>query len=149
MLYILDTNILVHFSRNSAIYTKLVEELDLFGEDNFAFISEVSIGEIYSIALINNWGEKRLKRIKFLLQNITSVPISEENIYENYARIDAFSKAIDIGISLPASFQAQKMGKNDLWIAATASVSGGVLITMDKDFAHLNDVFFKIKYIQQ
>lgn len=52
-------------------------------------------------------------------------------------------------MSLPTSFQAQKMGKNDIWIAATASVSGGVLITMDKDFAHLNDVFFKVKYIQQ
>jgi len=149
MLYILDTNILVHFSRNSNIYTELIEELDLFGKDNFVFISEVSIGEIYAIALINNWGEKRLKRIKNLLQNITSVPISEEDIHETYAKIDAYSKAINIGITFPINFQAQKMGKNDIWIAATASVSGGILITMDKDFAHLSNVFLKLKYVQQ
>lgn len=30
-----------------------------------------------------------------------------------------------------------KMGKNDLWIAATTLVVGGVLLTTDADFDHL------------
>ena len=33
------------------------------------------------------------------------------------------------------------MGKNDLWIAATASVFDLTLLTMDKDFEHLNKEF--------
>lgn len=39
------------------------------------------------------------------------------------------------------------MGKNDLWIAATASAFGITLVTTDKDFDHLNGVFLEVKYI--
>ena len=91
MLYVLDTNILLHFSRNSNIYTNLVVELDLFNEENFVFISEVSIGEIYALTLMNSWGEKRIKRLKFFLQRLTPIPINEDGIYEAYAEIDAYS----------------------------------------------------------
>lgn len=38
------------------------------------------------------------------------------------------------------------MGKNDLWIAATASVLGAILITSDKDFEHLDRKFLTIGY---
>ena len=30
------------------------------------------------------------------------------------------------------------MGKNDLWIAASAAVTGAILMTTDKDFNHLH-----------
>jgi len=33
------------------------------------------------------------------------------------------------------------MGKNDLWIAATAHVTGATLLTTDKDFDHLDPQF--------
>jgi len=33
------------------------------------------------------------------------------------------------------------MGKNDLWIAATAHVTGATLLTADADFDHLNGAF--------
>lgn len=33
------------------------------------------------------------------------------------------------------------MGKNDLWIAATASVTGATLLTTDGDFDHLESAF--------
>jgi len=36
------------------------------------------------------------------------------------------------------------MGKNDIWIATIASVSDAKLITMDKDFNHLDDVFLDL-----
>ena len=42
-----------------------------------------------------------------------------------------------------------KMGKNDLWISATTNILGGTLLTMDKDFNHLAEVFFKLKFIPQ
>jgi tRNA(fMet)-specific endonuclease VapC len=32
------------------------------------------------------------------------------------------------------------MGKNDVWIAATAKATDVVLLTTDKDFDHLHDV---------
>jgi len=42
---------------------------------------------------------------------------------------------------------SRNMGKNDLWIAATASAFDMVLITTDRDFEHLDNTFLKLKYI--
>jgi predicted nucleic acid-binding protein len=39
------------------------------------------------------------------------------------------------------------MGKNDIWIAATASVVNAILMTTDTDFDHLNGVFLSVVYI--
>ena len=36
------------------------------------------------------------------------------------------------------------MGKNDLWIAATAFALDVPLMTTDGDFDHLNDTFLKV-----
>lgn len=36
------------------------------------------------------------------------------------------------------------MGKNDLWIAATAFLLEGTLLTTDSDFNHLNNEFLKV-----
>jgi tRNA(fMet)-specific endonuclease VapC len=39
------------------------------------------------------------------------------------------------------------MGKNDLWIAATASVLKAILLTTDHDFDHLDKVLVEVVYI--
>ncbi len=41
------------------------------------------------------------------------------------------------------------MGKNDLWIAATASVLNAHLLVIDHDFDHLDGVFLEVIYIDQ
>ena len=40
------------------------------------------------------------------------------------------------------------MGKNDLWIAATASHYKLTLLTTDRDFQHLDAAFLKLEYVQ-
>lgn len=37
------------------------------------------------------------------------------------------------------------MGKNDVWIAATAKVANAVLLTIDADFDHLNGLYLTVK----
>jgi len=37
------------------------------------------------------------------------------------------------------------MGKNDLWIAATAYALEAVLLTTNGDFDHLHNLFFEVK----
>jgi predicted nucleic acid-binding protein len=39
------------------------------------------------------------------------------------------------------------MGKNDLWIAATASVLEATLLTLDHDFNHLRNEFLQVETI--
>ncbi len=41
------------------------------------------------------------------------------------------------------------MGKNDLWIAATASVLNAKLLTTDHDFDHLDSIFLTVVYVDQ
>ena len=41
------------------------------------------------------------------------------------------------------------MKQNDIWIATTAHVSDAVLLSTDKDFEHLNDVWLKFIYVDQ
>lgn len=49
--------------------------------------------------------------------------------------------------SLPQGQTARQMGKNDLWIAVTASVLRAMLLTTDHDFDHLGTVFVDVVYI--
>jgi predicted nucleic acid-binding protein len=39
------------------------------------------------------------------------------------------------------------MGKNDLWIAATAAVTGATLVTTDRDFEHLSAHFINLQWV--
>ena len=64
---------------------------------------------------------------------------------EEYADIDAFSQRNHPTMQLSGS--ARKMSKNDLWIAATASVFEATLLTTDSDFDHLHNIFFNVEYI--
>ncbi|WP_353485140.1 hypothetical protein [Haliscomenobacter sp.] len=63
-------------------------------------------------------------------------------ILYRYAQIDAFSqgKLKD----QPLNNSPRNMGKNDLWIAATASVFNLELMTLDQDFNHLNVAFLEL-----
>ncbi|MBU6120983.1 PIN domain-containing protein [Hymenobacter siberiensis] len=61
-----------------------------------------------------------------------------------YARIDAYSQGKLELEPLPAGISARNMGKNDLWIAATALYFGVELHTTDKDFDHLGPLGLKV-----
>lgn len=43
---------------------------------------------------------------------------------------------------------ARSMGKNDLWIAATASILSAKLLTTDNDFDHLDGVYLDLAKIK-
>ncbi len=63
-------------------------------------------------------------------------------MYRLYADIDTFSQGKHETRTLTTS--ARNMGKNDLWIAATTAVLRANLLTTDKDFDHLDGVYFQV-----
>lgn len=82
------------------------------------------------------------------MQQLTVVDIEVGNadLIESYVSIDAFSQgktSAPNGQMLGNS--SRNMGKNDLWIAATAHVLNAVLLTTDNDFDHLHQIFFEVK----
>lgn len=112
-------------------------------EENIIAISTVVVGELKGLALSRNWGTRRIEQLQNYLNTFLIIPINRIDIHDCYAEIYAYSQNKLTNRSLP--YSARNMGKNDLWIAATASVLKGVLITQDKDFEHLEDIYFKIE----
>jgi tRNA(fMet)-specific endonuclease VapC len=145
-MYILDTNILVLAVRNSPTWQKLQEDLFLrFGN---MLISIVSEAELYSLADQFAWGSPKWQNIQSLLQKVTIVPIDTPAIVQAYREIDTFSQGKHLTLSNQASFSAKNMGKNDIWIAATATTTGATLISTDNDFAHLDKLFFDFMLVR-
>ncbi len=149
MTYFLDTNILIGIIRENDRINKFLTDLRVFEVQNKAFISIVSAAEIESIARRNRWGDKRRIFCKQLIELLNPVSIEmDENLIVAYADIDVYSQGKYETKSLPKGMSARNMGKNDLWIAATAQVLNATLLTTDKDFEHLNDVFLNVVTIE-
>lgn len=145
--YFLDTGIILGYIR-AAEYAKYIEQkFKLMAPSNISLISIVTVGEIYSLAEQFRWGPKRKSLLENILSEFDSVDISYPQILRKYAEIDAFSQGKYATKKLPEGTSARNMGKNDLWIAATASVLKAILLTTDKDFGHLDGEFLKVIYI--
>jgi tRNA(fMet)-specific endonuclease VapC len=140
--YLLDTNIILNLIRESPLSEQLRTDFQLFKSPQRLFVSVVVEGELESLALQNQWGNTKLNDLIFYLDNLITVDIRVKSIIKRYAEIDAFSqnKLID----RPLNNSARNMGKNDLWIAATASVLNIPLITTDNDFIHLDKTFLTL-----
>jgi tRNA(fMet)-specific endonuclease VapC len=141
---IYDTNILLQLLRNADSMERLQFKLgSQYLED---FISIVTVAEIRSLTIQFNWGNPRINKMTEVLSDLSILDINSPEIVDRYVEIDCYSKRKHP--NLVSDFSAIKMGKNDLWIAATASVHQCTLLTMDLDFNHLHDKFVDIVYFE-
>jgi tRNA(fMet)-specific endonuclease VapC len=143
MNYLFDTNLLLLKLREHPKWQTVYETYNLDTANNM--LSIISVAELYSLALRNNWGTKRITEIKNLRKEFAEIDIHYEEVIQRYAEIDAFSQGKLT--HKPLSVSSRNMGKNDLWIAAIASVFDLTLLTTDADFNHLNKVFLKVEFI--
>ena len=142
MNFVIDTNILLLslINKDFADYF----ESNFNEKTNSLIISAVTEGELYSLALQRNWGLKKISKLEESISSLLVYPVRVQSMIMSYARIDAFSQGKLTDFPLYPNTSARNMGKNDLWIAATADVVKGTLITTDKDFSHLADTFFPL-----
>lgn len=143
--YLLDSNIILIYSRNDKVARNIEAKYQIFSGDNRLGLSIVSKGEIESSILKSGLGAKRKERIKELMSRLTEFGINFEEVISRYAEIDAYSQGKVIKKS--SKFSSRNMGKNDIWIAATASVFDLTLVTTDRDFDHLQDDYIDLLYI--
>lgn len=147
MNFILDTNIFLYILKDATFESYFNQKFDFDNSENGFWTSVVVIGELESIALQRKWGYLKMKNLKGLLSEVQTLDINSEDIIIRYAEIDAFSQGNLDKKPLPSGISARNMGKNDLWIAATASVAKAVLISSDQDFVHLHQSFLSFEYI--
>lgn len=147
MRFIFDTGIIVGYVRDAAYSRYLDQKHQPLVAPNLSLISAVSKGEIYSLAFQFGWGEPKREKLTEILARLPVVEINRTRIIDLYAEIDAFSQGKHP--TRTSTTSARNMGKNDIWIAATAAVLGAKLVTVDRDFDHLHGIFFDVIYIDQ
>jgi predicted nucleic acid-binding protein len=99
-------------------------------------ISVVVAGELEAFAMKATWGYQKLSVMRAIFERFGVIEVNADLI-PIYAQSDAYSQGKLSIKPLPPGISARNMGKNDLWIAATALYFGVELHTTDKDFDHL------------
>ena len=143
MKFLWDTNILLNRLRHTDKFAEMNRIHQFLSSKNQVFLSVISIGEIESIAYQNNWGAAKWTQLQEMIEGTSQVEIFEETIHA-YAKIDAFSQGKLAGKPLPKGISARNMGKNDLWLAATAHIGQFKFATTDLDFNHLHGTFIDL-----
>ena len=85
--------------------------------------------------------------MNLLLADMVILEINE-SLVNTYAQIDAFSQRRNPSFGNYSFKTPRNMGKNDLWIAATAALLGLKLVTTDADFNHLHQVFVEVQTVK-
>lgn len=147
---VIDTCVLIHIVRETITGKNCLDALQKFDEAPNIIVSVVTKAELQSFILQNNWGKQKVERLNKILSDITCIDIvnSDKLLLNSYREVDAFSKRkLEDKRGNLLSGSARKMGKNDLWIAATAYALDIPLMTTDGDFDHLNGVFLNVMKI--
>ena len=116
----------IHYVRADALARRIETRYRLLRSPDAPLISVVTVGEIRAFAAESGWGAGKLQTLEDLLGYAIAIPIPFANVIENYVEVSEFSRRA-----------GRVLGKNDLWIAATAKTTGATLLTTDKDFDHL------------
>ncbi len=67
-----------------------------------------------------------------------------DNLIPAYVHLETYSQGRLVALPLPPGLTARNMGKNDLWLAATALYFDVELHTSDNDFDHLGPAGLRV-----
>lgn len=135
-LYLLDTNILVHYVRRDPVWEWIRERRELLTRDPRPLISIVTVGEARSLALQFRWGLSKIKKLNFALSYFEELPVARNELVDIYATLDSVT-----------TLAGRPMGKNDLWIASTAIACQATLLTTDRDFLAIDPRILHVDWI--
>lgn len=149
--FLLDTSMLLGFVRNAPWANRVRTEFNLGNKETMVFTSVVCLGELLALAEKRGWGEGRRDQLDQVLHGFPTLDINKQPILRAYALIDAWTHGNSVASpgQAPPPKPAVPMTQNDLWIAATAHESQATLLSTDRDFEHLNDVWIKFVYVNQ
>ncbi len=133
---VLDTSVVVDVARNNRSGQAILENYSLRNRTDRPLISIITTGEMLGIAKTQSWNSEKTKVLNELLSEFVILDITSE-VVDVYADLVALCRS-----------RNHTMGQqNDMWIAATVKVIGGVLLTGDSGFNWLNPHFIRVEYI--
>lgn len=132
--YVLDTSALLPLLRGKELGELIDRTFGLRTAFYLHTLSIVTHAELWVLVERNGWGDEKKAAVEKALQEFVTVDVAGSAIASAYRSVEAAS----VG---------NNMGKNDVWIAATAMIAGLPLITTDKDFNHLNGKLLEVQYV--
>jgi tRNA(fMet)-specific endonuclease VapC len=149
--FLLDTNLLLGFTRRAAWAQWTHETYRLGDESTMVFTSVICRGELLALAEKNGWGAAKRSSLVEVLNRFPTVDLNRDPILNGYAALDTWTHGRPVtDATKPAPPKpAVCMKQNDLWIAATAVATGATLITTDKDFDHLHGIWLDRVIVDQ
>ncbi|MBL7133464.1 MAG: type II toxin-antitoxin system VapC family toxin [Phycisphaerae bacterium] len=135
--YLLDTNILLAYIRAGKLGEQIERTYKLSASPYKPLISVVTVGEILAVARKFGWGDEKILTMNGLLKELIRLDINDAQVLEAYAEPDEFART------------HQTIGKNDVWIAATARVTGATLLTTDRHFDQFHPKYIKRIWIDE
>lgn len=144
--FVLDTNIFIAYARRyEPLINRIEQDLHLLADpSHVVMLSVVTEAECISFALKHQWGVAKVQTLKSMVRKFPVIDIhsASTKLLDVYAEIDAFSE-FKLA-KRPTVGGAIHMGKNDLWIAATAHIFNAELVTTDADFDHLQGEYLSV-----
>jgi predicted nucleic acid-binding protein len=120
--FLLDTSVVLHATRaNSSVAGAINAQFGLSTSRFRPAICEVTVAEL--LAFSSSWGERRKALLQTQIENTLVIPIAHPGVHQRWAEMSSALRSAGLTV-----------GQNDIWIAATTSVAGLTLLTMDKDF---------------
>ena len=150
---VLDTGILLGIVRGLPWADKVHSDFSLDKGSTVVATSVVCFGELLSISERLGWEQKKKNELEQIMESITILTLNKRSVLNAYAKINAWTHSGNVQIIAPNGAPPPKpaisMKQNDMWIAATAYSFKGTLLSTDKDFAHLNNIWIDYCYIKQ
>ncbi len=106
-------------------------------------LSVIVAAELEVFANRSHWGTKKRYYLQAMREQFPSIEINA-NLIPAYVYLETYSQGRLAAQPLPPGLSARNMGKNDLWIAATALYFDIELHTADHDFDHLGPVGLRV-----
>lgn len=141
--FVLDTNILLHYVRQSELAQEVERQLNLLAKDAIPMIASVSIGEMLGFVQRQQWGQAKINRLKKLVDKLIVIDIAaaDDQLMHAYATLWNYSKNALPGDKLGKSIG---IGQNDVWIASLARTAKAELVTTDSDFEHFTEKWITV-----
>ncbi len=140
-LLLLDTNVLVHWARRDDIGVWLNEQYGLADRAERPLLSTVVEAEVRAIARYANWGQRRMRELAAVFDEMVRVEVDRPPVLEAYAMLYCVAH-------LEGRALWQK-NQNDLWLAATAYATDAILVTQDADFDFLHPEHIRVERVPQ
>ena len=91
--YLLDTTVLLHWTRNSHQAQAIDANFQLSSSAMRPLVCEVSLGEMLAFSLSRSWGTQKLRRLAELERHVVVVHISDPGVRQAYAELSTFVRS--------------------------------------------------------